>query len=292
MGGRAYSWPPDFMAARFPGEAMDTQNWYDAQEFAPGTYQVTEAGRWNMFLFVGEKKALAIDGGRGVGSFRKFCESVTDLPIDHVLTHTHWDHVGAAHEWDAVGVHPNGKEKLANDYSAGCKDFVETWEGKPFPEGFDPASFTIPPAIFGWEVKEGDTIDLGGRTLRVRDTPGHSPCSISLLDDREGVLITGDLVKPLQPLNLRVPTAVLSEYGPSLRKLEKVAPENEVKWVCSGHTDGFPDSSIIGEMARFMEEIEAGKHDPPRKMTHPNAGQSDVYQATRFSVWITDTARR
>ncbi|MFP6891159.1 MAG: hypothetical protein VCF07_15690 [Nitrospinota bacterium] len=41
-----------------------------------------------------------------------------------------------------------------------------------------------------------------------------------------------------------------------------------------------------------MEEIEAGKHDPPRKMTHPNAGQIDVYQATRFSVWITDTARR
>ena len=49
------------------------------------------------------------------------------------------------------------------------------------------------------EVQEGDVIELGQRTLRVWDTPGHSPCSISLFDDREGVLITGDLVKPGQP---------------------------------------------------------------------------------------------
>ncbi|MFP6891158.1 MAG: MBL fold metallo-hydrolase [Nitrospinota bacterium] len=113
-----------------------------------------------------------------------------------------------------------------------CGEVIQDWgDGLPFPPGFDPEGYTIPPATFGREVKEGDTIDLGGRTLRVWDTPGHSPCSISLLDDREGVLITGDLVKPLQPLNLRVPTAVLSEHGPSLRKLEKVAPENEVKWV-------------------------------------------------------------
>ncbi len=270
---------------------MSPVGWYRVEEFAPGTFQLTEGGRWKMFLFIGEEKALALDGGVGIGDFRALVESLTDLPIDHVLTHTHWDHVGSAHQWDSVGVHPNGKDRLADDHTERCQQVVQGWaDGLPFPPGFDPAPYTIPPATFGWEVKEGDVIDLGGRKLTVFDTPGHSPCSISLLDDKEGVLISGDLVKPLQPLNLRVPTAVLSDYAPSLRKLEALA--GDIKWVCSGHTDAFPDSSIIGEMAQFMEELEAGKHDPPRKMKHRQFGDMDVYQATRFSVWIKDEARR
>ena len=271
---------------------MDTQNWYEVQEFAPGTYMFREAGRWNMFLFVGEERALSLDGGLGVGSVRRLCESITDLPIDHVLTHTHWDHIGGMHEWDEIGVHPNGAGKLAGDYSAGCKEFVETWKGKPFPEGFAPEKFTIPPAKGHREVKEGDAIDLGGRTLRVWDTPGHSPCSISLFDDKEKVLISGDLVKPHQPLFLQVPTAVLSDYGPSMRKLERIAAENGAKWVCSGHTEPFGDMSIIGEMAAFVEEIEAGGREPPKKVDAGKWGEVDEYEAGRVKVWINDNARK
>jgi glyoxylase-like metal-dependent hydrolase (beta-lactamase superfamily II) len=266
---------------------------FRVEEIAPKTYQLTEGGRWKMFLFIGEEKALLADGGMGIGNLRELCEGLTDLPIDHILTHTHWDHIGAAHLWESAGVHPKGKDNLANDYFERCQELVNNWgDGLPFPPGFDPVSYTIQPAKAGREVKEGDEIGLGGRTLRVWDTPGHSPCSISLLDDKEGVLITGDLVKPLQPLYLQVPTAVLSDYGPSLRKLEKVAAENEVKWVCSGHTDAFVDSSIIGEMAVFIEELEAGKHDPPRKMRGTRWGELDVYQGTRFAVWIKDHARK
>ncbi|MBT3821135.1 MAG: MBL fold metallo-hydrolase, partial [Nitrospinaceae bacterium] len=205
---------------------------------------------------------------------------------------THWDHVGAMHEWDAIGVHPNGKAQLANDYSAGCKDFVENWKGKPFPEGFDPGSFTIPPGNFGWEVKEGDVIDLGGRTLRVWDTPGHSPCSISLYDDKEGVLVTGDLVRSGEVLFIQVPTAVFSEYGPSLRTLEKIAEENEAKWVCSGHTGPHSDRSIIGQMAGVVEDIWAGKHEPPKKVEAGKWGVIDEYDVSGVKVWTNDNARK
>jgi glyoxylase-like metal-dependent hydrolase (beta-lactamase superfamily II) len=272
---------------------MSPEGWFRVEEFAPGTFQLTEGGRWKMFLLIGDEKALLLDSGVGFGDLRALCESLTDLPIDHVLTHTHWDHIGSSHRWDAVGVHPQRKRR------AGEGPLQKVRRGHPGLGG----RAALPARVRARELHNSARhLRLGGQRGRHHRSrrahpprlrhPRHSPCSITLLDDREGVLITGDLVKPLQPLNLRVPTAVLSEYGPSLRKLEKVAAENEVKWVCSGHTDAFPDSSIIGEMARFMEEIEAGKHDPPRKMTHPNAGQIDVYQATRFSVWITDTARR
>lgn len=271
---------------------MDAQGWYDVIEFAPGTYQITEACRWNMFLLIGAERALSLDGGIGVGSVRRLCESLTDRPIEHVLTHTHWDHMGAAHEWDAVGVHPNGRERLAMDYSAGCRDFVRTWRGRPFPEGFDPDAFTIPPATFGRAVQEGCVIDLGGRRIRVYDTPGHSPCSVSLYDEKERVLISGDLVKPGQPLFIQVPTAVLSEYGPSLRKLERVAREGGAKFVCSGHTDPCADISVIGRMARFVEEVAEGRHEPPARVEAGKWGMVDEYAADGFCLWTNENARK
>ncbi|MBI2176945.1 MAG: MBL fold metallo-hydrolase [Candidatus Tectomicrobia bacterium] len=201
---------------------MDTQGWYTVTEFAPGSYQIVEGGRYHMFLFLGRDRAVAMDGGVGVGNLRKLHESITDLPIDFILTHTHWDHLGGAHQWAKLGVHPKGKDQLAKDHAARAQGWAKQW-GKPFPAGFDPASFTIRPSTFGWTLQEGGTFDLGGRRFRVFDTPGHSPDSISLLDEREGVLVTGDLVKPLDCLYLQVPTAILPDYAPSLRKLEKIA---------------------------------------------------------------------
>ncbi|MBI1725472.1 MAG: MBL fold metallo-hydrolase [Candidatus Tectomicrobia bacterium] len=269
---------------------MDTQGWYTVTEFAPGSYQIVEGGRYHMFLFLGRDRAVAMDGGVGVGNLRKLHESITDLPIDFILTHTHWDHLGGAHQWAKLGVHPKGKDQLAKDHAARAQGWAKQW-GKPFPAGFDPASFTIRPSTFGWTLQEGGTFDLGGRRFRVFDTPGHSPDSISLLDEREGVLVTGDLVKPLDCLYLQVPTAILPDYAPSLRKLEKIA--GEVKWICSGHTQPFGDASIIGEMARFMEEIEAGRHEKAKKrFTPPGWGPLDEYEAKRFKVWIGDHARK
>lgn len=268
---------------------MDARSWYTVTEFAPGTYQINEAGRYNMFLLLGSEKALALDGGIGIGDLRGVMESLTDLPIEHVLTHTHWDHLGCGHQWDKVGVHPVGKSQLTLDHTPRTQGFLKMWDG-PLPDGFEGEKYNVPPVTFGWEVKEGDTIELGGRRLRIYDTPGHSSCSISLLDEKEGVLITGDLVKPHAPLFLQVPGAVLSDYAPSLRKLEKLA--GETKYICSGHTDPFEDTSIIGEMAQFIEEIEAGKHEPPEKKTVPVWGEMDEYAGGRFQVWLQDHARK
>ena len=69
---------------------METQDWYSVNNFAPGSYQITEGGRFNMLLLEGDEKAVAIDGGIGVANLRKLYESITDKPIDFVLTHTHW----------------------------------------------------------------------------------------------------------------------------------------------------------------------------------------------------------
>ena len=44
-------------------------------------------------------------------------------------------------------------------------------------------------------IKEGDVIDLGDRTLKIIDLPGHTPGSIAVLDVKNRVLISGDSVQ-------------------------------------------------------------------------------------------------
>jgi hypothetical protein len=46
----------------------------------------------------------------GVVDMRRLYESITDLPIDFVLTHTYWDHLGAAYQWEKIGVNSKGKD--------------------------------------------------------------------------------------------------------------------------------------------------------------------------------------
>ena len=50
--------------------------------------------------------------------------------------------------------------------------------------------------------------------------------------------------------------------------------------------------SIIGEMAAFVEEVEAGGHEPPKKVDAGKWGEVDEYEAGRFKVWINDNARK
>lgn len=264
---------------------MDTQNWYDVTEFAPGTYMITEAQRYKAFLVLGTEQALLIDTLVGIGDLRRLVQSITALPLRVVLTHTHWDHLGSVHQFEEVGVHPKEAQNVAKDYSAQAQVFIQQRydpRTRPFPAGFDPKTYTIKPGKVTFQVQEGDTIDLGGRTLRIYDTPGHSPGGISLLDEKEGVLFSGDMVKPLNPLYAHLDGANLQDYVTSMEKLALLAPE--VRSVCSGHTDPFSDSSILAEMAAGLREVLEGKKS--HRMVDSPWGKVKEFPFARFSVWL------
>src|SRR6516164_11683291 len=62
--------------------------------------------------------------------------------------------------------------------------------------GFDPRTYQTR----AWKIMafmhDGDKFDLGGRTLEVLATPGHTPDSIALIDRANGLLFTGDTYYP------------------------------------------------------------------------------------------------
>lgn len=92
-----------------------------------------------------------------------------------LLTHGHWDHVGAIpallEKWPELPVYAHEKELCPAD--------------EPNPHYFFPHAGKNQ-RLYG----EGDALELGGLKLRVLHTPGHSGGSVVLLV--EDVMLSGD----------------------------------------------------------------------------------------------------
>jgi glyoxylase-like metal-dependent hydrolase (beta-lactamase superfamily II) len=65
---------------------------------------------------------------------------------------------------------------------------------RPMPRPAEPADGSLPPFPVERWLSDGDRIDLGGRSLEVILTPGEAPDHICLLDDRDRILFTGDIL--------------------------------------------------------------------------------------------------
>lgn len=102
-------------------------------------------------------------------------------PAAVLLTHAHWDHIGAVdavcgHFGIPLYVHEADAPKLTDSTKNVARQF-----------GYDVTVSTRPLMLRG-----GETLSLAGMDIRVLHTPGHSAGSVCyLLPDAQGVL-TGD----------------------------------------------------------------------------------------------------
>jgi glyoxylase-like metal-dependent hydrolase (beta-lactamase superfamily II) len=133
----------------------------------------------NCYIVADEKtgKSIIIDPGDEPD---RILEAAGDLDVHYiVLTHAHFDHVGAVKEVkDATGAEVALHEDDVEVY-ASVRDQAAIW-------GFNLDDLPSPDVL----LKEGDEILFGSLSFTVIHTPGHSPGSICLYG--EGVLITGD----------------------------------------------------------------------------------------------------
>ncbi|TIT59363.1 MAG: MBL fold metallo-hydrolase, partial [Mesorhizobium sp.] len=56
------------------------------------------------------------------------------------------------------------------------------------------ADYSIAPAPLTRTLDEDDIVDLGDRQFRVLHLPGHSPDSIALFDEADGLMFAGDAI--------------------------------------------------------------------------------------------------
>jgi glyoxylase-like metal-dependent hydrolase (beta-lactamase superfamily II) len=155
------------------------------------------------------------------------------------------------------------------------RDLIAAWEGykqlddtyfhlvtgetlvRPLPEGFDPASYAVVPTRATTLLDDGDRIDLGGRVLEVLHTPGHSPDSICLLDERNGLLFGGDTINT-GPIYAHTGDADVPAFARSTRRLAGLRDSVDRVFVCHFmRVDNAP--ALLGEIADGFERIVAGE---------------------------------
>ena len=195
-------------------------SWHEARQVSRGVWSIAEPSHVNMWLVVGSDRAVLLDTGLGIARVRPVVEQLTALPVSVVNTHYHFDHVGGNHEFEDTAIHHAGAALLVepvprevlDQYLRYTEELIAAAprlqdvdhryfhlldaDSRPrlLPAGFDPATWSIAPQPPTRTLSDGDVIDLGGRTLRVLHTPGHSGDSICLVDDLSGILFGGDTI--------------------------------------------------------------------------------------------------
>ena len=168
------------------------KTFFDVLEIAPKTWHISEYRNTSMYLLAGEASALLIDTGYGVGDIWAEIRKLTSLPVAVVLTHCHPDHMGGIGHFDEIYVQARDWEAVWNTTEEQVSELI-TFFGLDTPGTF-PRAF----GDFGKlrPLSENDVFDLGGRTVTVYETPGHSPGSVVLLDSQTEFLFSGDICNP------------------------------------------------------------------------------------------------
>ena len=131
----------------------------------------------------GSEQAVIVDPGEEAGRLEDALEALGISQLEAILlTHTHFDHIGAVAPLARSTGAPVYCPELETVILANVMDYVPpSWGFGPF-ESYE-ADHT---------VAGGDTLDLAGLRLEVVFTPGHSPGHVTYAP--EGALFSGDVL--------------------------------------------------------------------------------------------------
>ncbi|MFN4046217.1 MAG: MBL fold metallo-hydrolase [Acidilobaceae archaeon] len=183
----------------------------------------------SVYLVGGSRGYAMIDAGPSNGSSKvlEYVRSAGLRVCCIVLTHIHVDHGGASgvfsREFGApVYVHPRGARHVVDpsvlwEQSRQALGPVADYYGRPVP--VEESMVRVP--------GDGDTIDLGGATLKIIYTPGHASHHMSVFLVEEGIMFTGDSGGVVVDGEVKAPTTPYPfKPKPYLESIDRMLREN------------------------------------------------------------------
>ena len=210
-----------------------------------------------MTLFVGQTKALLLDTGHLTESIDEvIAPFVNGKPIEVINTHLHGDHINANNglnvisiDTPAVRTHCGLADASfdATSKTATCGN-ATSYDPPNDQTLNDAETFRVTRV-----VQDGATIDLGGRSITVLFTPGHSKTSITLRDLQRRAVYTGDTLYPDDEIALIHPTgASFTEYLATAQRYATFESTTDV--VVGAHSQGTMPARVLGQFLAIVTD--------------------------------------
>ena len=230
--------------------------WFTVEKIDAQTFAISEYRHWeetHCYLLYGQDKSVLIDTGLGISNIKRIVDCLTTLPVTVLTTHVHWDHIGGHGFFDRIAVHEAEKDWINGSFPLPLHEVKKQLTKLPcaFPEEFDPDAYQLfqgEPQIL---LHDGDCFDLGGRTIRVLHTPGHSPGHCCFYEQERMYLYSGDLVYK-GCLDAFYPSTDPLLFYQSVKRLLEL----DVSRVFPGHHNLEIPVSLIGEIHECFSQIE------------------------------------
>lgn len=186
----------------------------------------------SVYLLEGNEKAVLIDAGTSIKNLDKIVATITKKPIMLVATHVHPDHTGSAvNYFPKIFINPGdtiGIPRMMPNYKGEVK-----------------------------YLKDGQNIDLGGRTLEVVFTPAHTPGSTTFIDKDAAYGFSGD---SFGSGNLLL-TDSFSTLITTCKKMSSIMKKYGIKFLFPGHYFGNnPETKQrVDDMITLSKDVLSGK---------------------------------
>ena len=149
------------------------------------------------YLLLGKERALLVDTAFGDDAFVYTVRRLCPLPLEVAITHAHLDHIGNAYRFDRVFMSEKDRGVFAlhtdRTYLKNMLSTLPVMVRLLLGKKLTPI-LTTHPELKTIPYTENHVFDLGGRTIEVIETPGHSVGSICLLEQDRQRLYSGATV--------------------------------------------------------------------------------------------------
>lgn len=250
--------------------------WFTIDSIDDDTSIISEYRHWeepHCYLLNGDSCSLLIDTGLGICNIYEEVKKLTNKPITAVATHVHWDHIGGHPYFPDFYAHKEELNWLNGEFPLTIETIKEMVVDRcALPDGYDVNTYEFFQGTPKRVLKDGDILDLGGRSIKVFHTPGHSPGHMCFWEEERGYLFTGDLVYK----------GTLFAYYPStdpeayLSSLQKVA-DLPVKNVFPAHHTLDIQPEILIRMRDAFRQLKADQ-----KLQHG----SGTFSYGDWAVWL------
>ncbi len=254
-----------------------------------------------VYLSVGDESML-IEGGTGA-TFAIIVDQLRYLGVEPetlkyiVLTHTHPDHIGAVPHFQRAWPHIKllashiGKRTLAKTELFKQFHLVDLGIAQLMKAKSEIDALPDPTTHYTFSVdsgvQEGDKIDLGqGVVWHVYETPGHSPCHLSFLEEKEKVLVLGDstgFYVPEKDAHWPNYFESLGKYCESIRKLGGL----DAKLAVLSHNGAIRDN-VRQYLEKSMEATEKYHKEIVERTSQGEPAEKIAMEKARFVDSLTD----